>query len=246
MDKEAERIMKELESAGIGPDEEFKFHCTQCGKCCMHRDIILNPRDVYNLSKELRITPDELAKQYCEPYIRDSPRMPVIRLKPRGSVRSCPLLKNRKCQVHNSKPEICAMFPIGRYMMAEEGTAADTGAGRIRYIFNNVNCGDDSETHTVREWLNSFGIPVEDDFFMKWQKTAIELAKIHAKMENTISGETMEMVWTAVLLEVYLKYKTDEDFMPQFEENVRDTFSLLHEITEKIGGNDNGNENDSI
>ena len=54
----------------IGVDDTFKFHCTQCGKCCINRDdILLNPKDLYKMSRELNITINELIKRYCDVYI---------------------------------------------------------------------------------------------------------------------------------------------------------------------------------
>ena len=34
-------LKEQLGYTEIGLDETFKFHCTQCGKCCIHRDDIL-------------------------------------------------------------------------------------------------------------------------------------------------------------------------------------------------------------
>lgn len=99
------------------------------------------------------------------------------------------MLKYGKCIIHNAKPAVCAMFPIGRYVLTNEGAAA-TGVseGTIRYIFTNPGCGDASETHTVREWLRDFGIPEQDEFFIKWQETVIGLVKILPEMEKSGDG----------------------------------------------------------
>lgn len=120
MDKRLQEIFDNFERMKIGVDDSFKFHCTQCGKCCIHReDILLNPKDVYNISKELGMTPDEMCKQYCEVYIGPDSRVPIVRILPRGSVQRCPLLKDRKCSVHDVKPTVCAMFPIGRSLIVD-------------------------------------------------------------------------------------------------------------------------------
>ena len=73
MDKIIKNIITNLGSREIGIDEEFKFHCIECGKCCINReDILLNPRDIYNMSKELGISPEEMTKKYCEVYVGDA------------------------------------------------------------------------------------------------------------------------------------------------------------------------------
>ena len=53
-------LIKELkEQLGyeeIGLDDTFTFHCTQCGKCCIHReDILLSPKDLFNIAKKFQL-----------------------------------------------------------------------------------------------------------------------------------------------------------------------------------------------
>ena len=55
MDTRLKEIVDNFEKMKIGVDEPFKFHCTMCGKCCINReDILLTPKDLYNMSKELK------------------------------------------------------------------------------------------------------------------------------------------------------------------------------------------------
>lgn len=233
MDERLKDIVENLDSMKIGLDEPFKFHCDMCGKYCIHReDILLSPKDIYNMAKELGIKPEELFEQYCEVYVGQDSRVPIVRLKPRGSVKRCPLLKNRKCMVHKSKPTVCAMYPLGRCIVAanpKEGLK-DISQGKFQYIFSDPGCGDASETHTVREYLESFGIPVPDEFFIEWQQTVLEMGNIFRKLEKTVSNETMELVRRAAFIGLYLHYETEKDFMPQFDSNVKNFFDMLHSV----------------
>lgn len=233
MDERLKDIVNHLELMKIGLDETFKFHCTMCGKCCINReDILLSPRDIYNISKELGIKPEEMFEQYCEVYVGPDSRVPIVRLKPRGSVQRCPLLKNRKCMVHKAKPTVCAMYPIGRCLMAtnpKEGLKNIT-QNQLQYIFSNPGCGDGSETFTVREYLESFGIPIEDNFFLKWQQTILDMGNFSRKMENVLKQETMVQLWKSAFIGLYLHYETEKDFMPQFEDNIKNFFDMLHSV----------------
>ena len=233
MDERLKEIVDHFENMKIGNDENFRFHCTMCGKCCINReDILLSPKDIYGISKELGIKPEKMFEQYCEVYIGPDSKVPVVRLKPRGSVKRCPLLKNRKCMVHKSKPTVCAMYPLGRCIVAanpKEGLK-DISKGQFQYIFNNPGCGDASETHTAREYLESFGIPVEDNFFLKWQQAVLDMGNFFRKIEKTVGNETMELVWRAAFIGLYLHYETEKDFMPQFDSNVKNFFDMLHSV----------------
>ena len=230
MDNRLKSIVDNLENLKIGVDEPFRFHCTMCGKCCIDReDILLTPRDIYGMVKELQLTPPEFFKKYCESYLGSDSRIPIVRLKPQGSVKRCPLLKDRKCSVHNAKPVVCATFPMGRCISIDPETAEEKNfaPSNIQYIFTDPHCGDDAETHTVREWLGAFGIALDDEFFLKWHGSISRFGAIFRKAEKKYSAHTMNMAWTATFVTLYLDYDTGRDFMPQFEERVEKLTELL-------------------
>ena len=228
-------ILNEFEKNQLGPDEPVKFHCTMCGKCCIKReDILLNPRDMYNLAKELGMTPHEVMNTYCETYIGGDSRLPVVRLKPRGEIRRCPLLKDRKCSVHNSKPTVCALFPIGRGIAGEKGNIHSLTVKDIRYFFSEPGCGDDSETHTVREWLGEFGLSPEDEFFIKWQKCLFELSMCFCRLEKKL-GADMGPIWSLTGSILYLMYDMEKPFEPQFSAHLGELHKLISELAEEGG-----------
>lgn len=223
MDQRMKDIMDRFESMKIGLDEPFQFGCTMCGECCVNReDILMSPRDIYRMAKDLRLSASRLFLQYCEAYVGQDSRMPVVRLKPCGTDRRCPLLKGRKCMVHNAKPAVCAMFPIGRCLVGKNSGEGirDISKTNIQYIFVNPGCGDKSGTYTVREYLESFGIPADDEYFMEWQRTVLHMVNIFQKAEKEVGKEVMERAWSAAFTGLYLHYDINEEFMPQFEENV--------------------------
>lgn len=235
MDERLQYIAEHLDAMTIGVDEPFKFHCDMCGKCCINReDILLNAKDVYNMAKELQMEPADMFEQYCETYIGDSSRIPIVRIKPRGSIKRCPLMKERKCSVHKAKPTVCAMFPIGRCIQMDASNRnAEISTGDIRYIFTDPGCGDDSETHTVREWLGDFGIPLEDEFFGAWNQMISELGTIFHKGEKVLSEEGMMAAWNLTFVKIYLDYDTSKEFMPQFKENAAEVLAVMRMMPTK-------------
>lgn len=49
-------LKEQLGYEEIGLDDTFTFHCTQCGKCCIHReDILLSPKDLFHIAKNLEL-----------------------------------------------------------------------------------------------------------------------------------------------------------------------------------------------
>lgn len=233
MDKILKNIISNLGGKQIGLDDSFKFHCIECGKCCIHReDILLNAKDIYKISKELGMSTEGMVDKYCEVYVGENSRIPIVRIKPKGSVKRCPLLRNRKCLVHKSKPSVCALFPIGRFLQIgdAEGNMEDITENDIQYIFTEPNCGDSIETHTVRDWLEFFGIPLQDEFFIKWQKITIKTSIVFRGLERKVTPSVMQLAWQACFAELYLHYDTGQEFMPQFEEKVQSFQGLLHKL----------------
>ncbi len=224
MDPRLEAIAENFDKMKIDLDTPFKFHCTQCGKCCINReDIMLSPYDLFRASKELGMTPQDFVKAYCDTYLGEASCMPIVRILPRGHIKRCPLMKDRKCSIHKTKPTVCAMYPIGRVirMEANEKDRKPVTTDRIEYIFTNPGCGDNSESHTVREWFGAFGIPIEDEFYIKWQDVIMHLGPMIQKCINQFSEETVNRVITLAYVKLYLDYDTSKEFMPQFVENTK-------------------------
>ena len=84
-----------------------------------------------------------------------------------------------------------------------------------------ATCGDSSKTHTVREWLREFNLELEDEFFIEWNRILVRYSMILQKAEKHFNPETMNIIWSSVLVFCYLNYNTAEDFMNQFAENIK-------------------------
>lgn len=242
MDDRLKYIGEQLEEMLIGPDEKFRFHCTQCGKCCINReDILLNPKDLYNIAATLSISQEEAVKQYCETYMGGTSRLPIVRLRPQGSIKRCPLLKDRKCMVHKAKPTVCAMYPLGRCLAISQDTMSriETAELKPQFILNEVDCGDNAEEHTVREWLESFGIPVDDQYYIRWQRIAMLASKVIKSVEGSWTHHGLNMLLTLIYNVLYLGYDMDKEFEPQFEERAEELRTILVKIESGMGGAEN-------
>ena len=217
-----QKILQEKNCRGIGLDDQFEFRCIQCGKCCTHReDILLTPKDLFRMAKELDMLPEQFTLKYCDTYIGHTSKMPIVRVKPLGQMRRCSLLKDRKCMVHKAKPVICAAYPIGRFMgLTVDDIKGGNKEESIHYLINNEYCKNGPETHTVREWLESFGIPLEDTFFVEWNNFVAEtVSTFHENKEKIDIGARIRL-YAKGLDVLYFDYQTDDEFMPQFLSNI--------------------------
>ena len=223
-----EDFYKDIERMTIGLDDSFKFRCTMCGKCCIDReDILLNAMDLFRMSKHMGIPPVEFLNSFCEFYVGGSSGIPIVRLRPEGPQKRCPLLHGKKCLVHEAKPSVCAMFPLGRYMKfdADNFTPDAVSKASVQYILQPISCGKKMDTHTVREWLSGFNMETEDEAYIKWNMAISHIGPRLKKMKSMFGEITMELVYRATLIALYLNYSTDEEFLPQFENNITELVS---------------------
>ena len=248
-DKRMRDIMENFENNSLGLDDTFQFKCRGCGKCCKNReDILLTARDLFNIAVHLGRTVEYVFERYCEFYIGDSSRLPIIRLKPSGSEKACPLLRDKRCIVHKAKPVVCALFPLGRAtsLVKTENGAEMPDRIQPRYFVQPAPCGSPDRTNTVRNWLEQFGIPAEDEFYALWTEAITAVGGYIRDIEaREITGKTMEYLWNAALFGLYINYDTEKDLIPQFCDNsvkLLGIFTAIAEMAEKaFGGKPDGN-----
>lgn len=242
----------------LKPGETFRFRCRQCGKCCKNReDILLNPYDLHRACSVLGISHKDFIERYCEVYVGESSRFPCVLLKPVGPEKACPLLRGNRCSVHQGKPTVCALFPLGRAMRyaapaatpsvspassaspgekGKNGNAENGGAGEneMFYFFNGATCGARDEEHTVGEWLSEFNLQESEAWFLEWSKELGEVAITIHDLEQKLRPKLMEPIFGAVFTGMYLNYYAGASFMEQFRANSQKVKEMLAAIQAEI------------
>ena len=241
MNDHREDIVNNFTKYSIGLDEVFAFKCRECGKCCKNReDILLNPRDIFNIAIALNLTNEQAISKHCESYIGRDSRIPILRLKPKGANNVCPLLSGNKCSVHRLKPTVCACFPLGRVAVSEAAIKAGAldaeqfSTDTIHYILTDASCGSAKRKQTVRAWLDTFAVPIDDVFFLHWNKTIFTLHTAMRQVEEKTKGfpQGLEMLRNGMFVSLYVDYDTQKEFFPQYEANMSKICGLLDKLQE--------------
>lgn len=64
--------IKGLHEVEISAEELFAFHCTKYGKCCRDLgNILLTPKDMYDMAKELGLSMADFFERNCETFLRN-------------------------------------------------------------------------------------------------------------------------------------------------------------------------------
>lgn len=208
----------------IEPDDTFVFGCHACGNCCKHRDdLIITPRDVFHIAQKLETTIENIIDTYCDTYIGDTSKLPIVRIKPVGITHQCPFLEGNRCSIHDAKPTICAIFPLGR-LYSHQSKSEE----KIKYFLQPTNCGSRRKKHTLRNWLNEFGIDINDSFFISWSSVIPQLVMfIRWLQDNNIDPKEISGFLLIIFNYLYINYDTNSDFLMQFNKNVDKLKSLL-------------------
>lgn len=219
-----------LEKKELSLDDTFKFSCNNCGKCCHGRDdMILQPYDLFNMAKALKLSTEKFVDKYCV-FIKGSRSLaPLVLLKPIGATKRCPMLKNQKCLVYNSKPRVCALYPLGRYTETQENGIQKEGF----VMGGGTYCGKDN-TYTVREWLEKNNIPIDDEINLLWSKVFDKIYTIFRNFKTLGWGEEVQNGTRDMIAHYsYFNYDTQKPFKEQFVENMYGLTFELEQI-EKI------------
>ena len=197
----------------LEPNDKFSFTCKQCGKCCTRRNepIMITGVDLFYMARALKVNQMDFIKANCLVYIGDGSKLPVMVLKETKTGR-CPLLKNNRCSVHDDKPTVCKLYPLGRFTTSDENDS-------YKYFIQPVECAGchNAKEQTLKKWLDSFGINDRDEASKRWTGLMYKLVNYFRKHYE---DEDIGSKYDVAFLLMYLNYDINKDFLQSLEENI--------------------------
>lgn len=214
----SEKRVEEMENNMVGLDDIMTFSCDNCGKCCCNTfGLTVSPFDIYRISRQLSITPDEWIDLYGECYIGETSRLPNVIIKQIGKHKRCPFLRDNFCSVHKVKPDVCAIYPLGRGMKIIEDKPTD----EVVYFLTERDCGNNNGNGTVKEYLKKMGLLKHEEYFIKWTNIISKSYEfITGLLNEDVLPDELEKYYSLMFGLLYKRYNIFEQFEPQFEENV--------------------------
>lgn len=180
--------------------------CEGCSACChgMGSSIILDPYDVWQLTKGLKKSFEELLHQELELNVVEGMILPNLKLA--GSKEQCSFLNvEERCSIHGFRPGFCRLFPLGR-LYEENG---------VQYFLQVEECKKQNRTKMkVRKWLDVPEVKQNEQFVVAWHYFLKELQKIcKESMDDTLSKK----INLFVLRTFYQSpFDAEEEFYSQF------------------------------
>ena len=129
----------------LSKKSKVRFRCQQSGQCCHHNEVMLNPYDIMEAAKFLKISSVRFVSEYVSIHIGADSNLPVAMLRQIQNG-DCAFLKDRKCSIHPAKPKICRAFPLAAATVFDK----KTGTVKSGYLqTERLSCPGTRSGHTI-------------------------------------------------------------------------------------------------
>lgn len=179
--------------------------CQGCHECCtgMGDTILLDPYDVYRLSRGLGKTVDELMAGPIELHMEEGLILPNLKMS--DTTEACTFLNEEgRCSIHEYRPGICRLFPLGRNYAKEH----------VNYFVLKDECPARGKTKVkVSKWLSQENIKDYQKYLVDWHN----LTKAMRQEMLSSEDEAYKQQTTMLFLQLFfMKPYESGDFYKEF------------------------------
>lgn len=184
-------------------------NCKGCSDCCrtVGDSILLDPLDIYNLSKVLSKSFAEMMESEIEIRMVDNLVIPNIIIQD-----GCKMLdENGRCTIHAARPGYCRLFPLGRLYDDD---------GNFDYIIQINECDYPNKGEIkVSDWLGIENLDKYEQYIKDWH----HFTKNISEYLDECDDETLYKKFSWLPLRLFLEppYDPNRDFYEQFYERMR-------------------------
>lgn len=182
--------------------------CAGCSSCCrgMGDTIWLDPYDVYQLTKHLGKSMNQLLENEAEFHVEEGLILPNLRMQ--GEVETaCGFLNEEgRCSIHGFRPGFCRLFPLGR----------NYEDGKLSYFVLKDACPAPNKSKVkINKWLQVPNLKAYEKFLVEWHGLTKMLRGFFGEhMEEDALIKALNMKFLQIF---YLTPYEEEDFYAAFE-----------------------------
>lgn len=185
--------------------------CMGCSSCCegMGDTIIVDPYDAYRLTEGLNLSFEAMLQNgLLSLHVEDGVILPHLTMNENNR---CVFLNDAgRCSIHESRPGLCRIFPLGRQYKD----------GRIYYFLLDECKKSGKVKMKVEKWIDTKQTRVNEQFLLHWHdyiKAFRGCAKEKIREEG---GETVMKQKNMLLLQTFYFTPYRDDFYEEFEERL--------------------------
>ena len=183
-------------------------NCKGCSACCqnMGDSIVIDPLDAYRLCGAMQLPFEKMIGNYIALGVVNGMILPHLKMTETNNC--CGFLENGRCSIHEYRPGLCRLFPLGR----------NYEDGKLNYILLKDTCNRDMVKVKVADWIGEKQIRINQKFIVDWHYFVKNMQQILNSIEET---EKLNQINMYLLHQFYLKpYDHQEDFYTQFYERL--------------------------
>ena len=195
--------------------------CAGCSSCCrdMGNSIWLDPYDVYQLTHHLGKSMEELLAKEAELHVEDGLILPNLRMAGNGEPMCSFLNQEGRCSIHDFRPGLCRLFPLGR----------DYEDGNLSYFVLKDGCPAPIKSKVkINKWL---GVPLIKDyerFLIEWHSLTKALRSYFEEhREDEAVNKAINMKFLQMF---YMTAYEGEDFYKEFYSRIESMEEFLRNL----------------
>ncbi len=197
--------------------------CKGCSACCetMTDTIILSPLDVFRISLCTGKSFEELLSGFVELNMHDGVILPNIAS---GGCGCIFLSEEKRCTIHDSRPDFCRLFPLGR--LYENGSYS--------YILQVGQCRAKCSKIKVKKWIDTQDYDRHREYVLLWHDIIRKTGELVAGSENENCRKQLSM---RLLNDFYITGFAGE---PDFYDSFRNRAEAFIEFSDRLREEEDG------
>lgn len=191
--------------------------CRGCSFCCegMGDTVVLNPYDVYELTKNLQVSVEDMLNQKIELHVEEGMILPHIKMSDKTD--KCVFLNEEKrCSIHPFRPGLCRLFPLGRNYDSDGEMWESKG---YRYFVLEEACPKAVKTKVkIDKWLSVNQLSKNEAFILDWHNFCRWFQNKLQKLLSEGQDDYAKQLNMLVLNQFFMKpYEAGLDFYEQYD-----------------------------
>ncbi|MBQ9764940.1 MAG: YkgJ family cysteine cluster protein [Lachnospiraceae bacterium] len=180
--------------------------CAGCSACChgMGATIVIDPYDFYRMSGRLKMNFEQMLAKHLELNVVDGVVLPNLRLSAEDE--GCTFLNAEgRCTIHDARPGICRLFPLGRYYENHD----------YKYFLQVNECHKDNRTKVkISKWIDTPNYDKYRQFVIDWHYFLNDVEE----KANSLGEQAKK--YSLILLETFYMraYDMEREFYEQYME----------------------------
>ena len=196
--------------------------CKGCSSCCegMGDTVVLNPYDVYELTKHLQVDFKQLLEDKIELHVEEGMILPHVKMS--ETTDACVFLnEERRCSIHPFRPGLCRLFPLGRNYDSNGEMWESTG---YRYFVLEDACPKAVKTKVkIEKWLGVKPLAKNEAFILDWHNFCRWFQNKLQKLLSEGQDDYAKQLNLLVLNQFFMKsYDANADFYEQYDNRMKE------------------------